>query len=498
MKSPRCMEKSELEKYNCREKFIEENRKLSQNLLRNENLSDFSKTNSNAHQLRPQWVKLNLRKNEVQVVKMKFRPAKNYPLDLYYLMDLTWSMKDDKETLVRIGGGLAKALNNLTENTRLGFGSYADKPALPYIMISDYELNNPCSVENAICKPTYLYKHQLSLTTDVHEFVSQVNASKVTGNIDAPEGGLEALMQVLVCEDQIGWKEKSRKIVVLATDAQMHMAGDGLLGGAIAKNNKMCYLDQNGDYTAALIQDYPSLEEIYRELSKRKVNVIFAVTEDVFNYYQQINELMTELTRVGVLQSDSSNILQLVEDGFKEFSRKINFKDDASDYLKIDYFTTCGGKFKKPMPTASCDNVEIGKEYDFELHVHLLESPDVIGTEKLQVKVEETSLDEYMVLDFELELTCPCLKEEIGEKDSPICSNNGELKCGMCFCNEGFIGKTCDCSLKNYASTREMESQCRLPEDGSVCSNRGECLCGNCYCSKGWEGKYCECEACAR
>jgi len=34
---------------------------------------------------------------------MKFRAAKNYPLDVYYLMDLTWSMSDDKETLASLG-----------------------------------------------------------------------------------------------------------------------------------------------------------------------------------------------------------------------------------------------------------------------------------------------------------------------------------------------------------------------------------------------------------
>lgn len=52
----------------------------------------------------------------------------------------------------------------------------------------------------------------------------------------------------------------------------IHFAGDGLLAGVVKKNDKQCYLDENGDYMASLDMDYPSLEEIYRELLKRKVS----------------------------------------------------------------------------------------------------------------------------------------------------------------------------------------------------------------------------------
>ena len=32
-----------------------------------------------------------------------FRQAENYPVDLYYLMDLSYSMKDDKQKLAELG-----------------------------------------------------------------------------------------------------------------------------------------------------------------------------------------------------------------------------------------------------------------------------------------------------------------------------------------------------------------------------------------------------------
>lgn len=34
---------------------------------------------------------------------MTFRQAVDYPVDLYYLMDLSYSMKDDKEKLSQLG-----------------------------------------------------------------------------------------------------------------------------------------------------------------------------------------------------------------------------------------------------------------------------------------------------------------------------------------------------------------------------------------------------------
>ena len=39
---------------------------------------------------------------------VKVKPAKNYPVDLYYLMDLSYSMKDDLQNLKDLGAGIGK------------------------------------------------------------------------------------------------------------------------------------------------------------------------------------------------------------------------------------------------------------------------------------------------------------------------------------------------------------------------------------------------------
>lgn len=220
-------------------------------------------------------------------------------------------MRDDRETLIKLGTDLATTLSNLTFNYRLGFGSFADKPEMPMIMPQLKE--NPCATEGEVCEPTYGYRHHLPLTEDGKAFVASVQNSKVTGNLDNLEGGLDALMQVIVCPEQIGWKKEARKVVILVTDGFMHFAGDGLLAGIVQKNDKKCHLNAEGEYLGSLVYDYPSLEEIYRELVKKKINVIFAVTEQVVATYREFSDLMKEISNVEILSADSSNILELVK-----------------------------------------------------------------------------------------------------------------------------------------------------------------------------------------
>lgn len=62
---------------------------------------------------------------------VKYRQAKDYPVDLYYLMDLSASMEPYRDQLSKLGLQLAKDMLKLTSNFRIGFGSFVDKVALP-------------------------------------------------------------------------------------------------------------------------------------------------------------------------------------------------------------------------------------------------------------------------------------------------------------------------------------------------------------------------------
>lgn len=248
-------------------------------------------------------------------------------------------------------------------------------------------------------------------------------------------------MQILVCRDEIGWNDKTRKMVVVATDGFMHFAGDGILAGIVKKNDKTCHLNTQGDYLGSLNYDYPSLEEIYRELLKTKISVIFAVTSDVIFHYDQIHELMEEITSVGQLASDSSNILQLVENGYTEAVKRAQFQDNAPSYVRVEYKTTCGGKFDTPQDTSKCDNIEIGNEYKFDIEVTLLEYPED-GTKSLKIKVEEANIDsEALEIDVEIDFPCSKCSSLPVEPAAALCDRHGELKCGSCACDKGYVGK---------------------------------------------------------
>jgi len=67
----------------------------------------------------------------------------------------------------------------------------------------------------------------MPLNTDSEIFTNRVKATNISGNLDAPEGGFDAIMQAIVCTNEIGWRRDSRKLVVFSTDSGFHYAGDG-------------------------------------------------------------------------------------------------------------------------------------------------------------------------------------------------------------------------------------------------------------------------------
>lgn len=80
-----------------------------------------------------------------------------------------------------------------------------------------------------------------------------------------PEGLLDGLMQVMVCGDRIGWRNKARKMVIYASDIQFHQAGDGRLAGILEPNDCMCHMDSTGKYSKAEIQTIRQLDKSYKK-----------------------------------------------------------------------------------------------------------------------------------------------------------------------------------------------------------------------------------------
>jgi integrin beta 1 len=67
------------------------------------------------------------------VFNVDYVQAIDYPLDLYYLMDLSQSMNDDKKKLSALGNDLAERMRKRSNNLRMGFGSFVDKRTMPFV-----------------------------------------------------------------------------------------------------------------------------------------------------------------------------------------------------------------------------------------------------------------------------------------------------------------------------------------------------------------------------
>lgn len=69
---------------------------------------------------------------------------------------------------------------------------------MPYISTTPAKLRNPCTSEQN-CTSPFSYKNVLSLTDKGEVFNELVGKQRISGNLDSPEGGFDAIMQVAVC-----------------------------------------------------------------------------------------------------------------------------------------------------------------------------------------------------------------------------------------------------------------------------------------------------------
>ncbi|CAN7996342.1 unnamed protein product, partial [Ixodes hexagonus] len=59
-------------------------------------------------QLQPGKVRLALRQGTARTFTVRYRQADDYPVDLYYLMDLTYSMKDHRDKVAELADVMGK------------------------------------------------------------------------------------------------------------------------------------------------------------------------------------------------------------------------------------------------------------------------------------------------------------------------------------------------------------------------------------------------------
>ncbi|KAG5265319.1 hypothetical protein AALO_G00240950 [Alosa alosa] len=450
--SARCDEVDSLIKRRCAEVSIE-NPRGSLQITQDKNVTNRKDKDmaeklkpDEITQIQPQKLKLNLRSGEAQKFTLKFKRAEDYPIDLYYLMDLSWSMKDDLENVKNLGTDLRRRMQDITSDFRIGFGSFVEKTVMPYISTTPAKLLNPCSTDQN-CTSPFSYKNVLKLTNEGEKFNQLVSQQQISGNLDSPEGGFDAIMQVAVCGDQIGWRNVTR-LLVFSTDAGFHFAGDGKLGGIVLPNDGKCHLENNM-YTMSHYYDYPSIAHLVQKLSENNIQTIFAVTNEFQPVYKELQNLIPK-SAVGTLSSNSSNVINLIIEAYN---------------VAFDVAITSKG-----CPSSKTETVRI----------------------KMQGFTEE--------VEVQLNFICECDCHKTGINNSQICHfGNGTFECGACRCNEGRIGQKCECST-DEVRTEDLDASCRMDNGTDICSNNGDCVCGTCECKKRenpeerYSGKYCECD----
>uniref|UniRef100_A0A8C7X4M5 Integrin beta n=1 Tax=Oryzias sinensis TaxID=183150 RepID=A0A8C7X4M5_9TELE len=311
-------------------------------------------------QIQPQKLNLTLRSGEPQSFKLKFKRAEDYPIDLYYLMDLSFSMADDLENVKNLGTSLMSEMSKITSDFRIGFGSFVEKTVMPYISTTPAKLRNPCTGDQN-CTSPFSYKNVLKLTEDGKLFNTLVGQQHISGNLDSPEGGFDAIMQVAVCGEQIGWRNVTR-LLVFSTDAGFHFAGDGKLGGIVLPNDGKCHLENNV-YTMSHYYDYPSIAHLVQKLSDNNIQTIFAVTEEFQPVYQELKNLIPK-SAVGTLSANSSNVINLIIDAYNSLSSEVILENSKlPEGVTIAYKSHCkNGVVSEGESGRKCSNISIGDE----------------------------------------------------------------------------------------------------------------------------------------
>ncbi|XP_053138981.1 integrin beta-2 isoform X2 [Hemicordylus capensis] len=404
-------------------------------------------------------------------------------------MDLSFSMADDLQNVKRLGGDLLNTLRSITNDVRIGFGAFVDKTVLPFVNTHPEKLQNPCPNKDTKCQPPFAFRHVLNLTNDQNLFKEEVGKQDISGNLDAPEGGLDAIMQAAVCGNKIGWRDVTR-LLVYTTDDGFHFAGDGKLGAILTPYDGRCHLEENM-YKRSNEFDYPSVGQLVQKLGENNIQPIFAVTRKVAPTYEKLSKMIPK-SAVGVLQEDSRNVIKLIKTAYNNLSSTIIFQHDSvPDFIKITYDSFCSDKTsRKNELSGKCDNVKINDEIVFQVKVTATKCID-----NLNITIRPLGFTDALTVSMRSRCDCEC-----DDRPNPSdCSGNGTLACGICRCKPGFTGKNCDCETGGKSS-KELEKSCRKDNASVVCSGLGDCVCGQCVChttgdsKKQIYGPFCECD----
>uniref|UniRef100_A0A4X2K8A4 Integrin beta n=2 Tax=Vombatus ursinus TaxID=29139 RepID=A0A4X2K8A4_VOMUR len=469
-------------------------------------------------QVSPGEVLIQLRPGAEASFLLKVHPLQKYPVDLYYLVDVSASMHNNIEKLNSVGNDLSRKMASFSHDFRLGFGSYVDKTVSPYISIHPGRIHNQCSDYNLDCMPPHGYIHVLSLTENITEFERAVDRQKISGNIDTPEGGFDAMLQAAVCQSHIGWRKEAKRLLLVMTDQTSHLALDSKLAGIVVPNDGKCHLKDNV-YIKSTSMEHPSLGQLAEKLIDNNINVIFAVQGKQFHWYKDLLPLLPG-TVAGQIESKAANLNNLVVDAYQKLISEVRVQ--VENQIPGVHFTITAicPDGSRHTGMEGCRNVTSSDEVLFNITV-TMDVCDGAGGRSYAI-IKPIGFNESTKVHIYRNCSCQCddgrspkrkcvdetllgptcsqcdgdkcyfdgdqshLDSCKAQKNQPICSGQGVCICGKCFCHKTKLGKV-------YGKYCEMDDFSCPYHHGNLCAGHGECEGGLCKCFRGWEGDRCQC-----
>ncbi|KAK0150397.1 Integrin beta-7 [Merluccius polli] len=332
----RCAAEEELTIRHC-DKLHQIHRNTDPDVLKNNELSN---STDNEVQLKPQNIHIPLiefhkrsryRSNGLRVTRSTSITSWTCPSP--------WGI--DLDTIKTLSLDIVNTLHKFTSNMRIGFGSFVDKVVLPYVSQIPGKKNNPCPYRGFNCQPAFSYRNILSLTKDAADFKKEVSRQRISG-----------------CD----WVEE-RDEDPGPTRRTTRSTSLGTAGWLVSMSLTTA--------DAISTEDYPSIGHLARVLKANNIKLVFAVTENIAEAYKRLSQMIPQSV-VGVLKSDSSNVVQLITNAYNSLSSTILLEHhDAPQGLALT-----ASPAKAPVPWRSsgeCKDIKLNQQVDFTVQLTISE-----------------------------------------------------------------------------------------------------------------------------
>uniref|UniRef100_A0A8C1W1S7 Integrin beta n=1 Tax=Cyprinus carpio TaxID=7962 RepID=A0A8C1W1S7_CYPCA len=494
--SQRCGSVSDLRVRGCEEAFIE-----------NPNVKVEVNATISSTQVSPREINIHLRPGGEATFVIEVQQLERYPVDLYYLVDVSASMQDNLDQLKTAGLALSHQMKEHSSDFRVGFGSFVDKPVSPYIDVHPSKLLNPCSDYEVHCRPAHGFIHVLPITQNMTEFTRVIQEQRISGNMDTPEGGFDAMLQATVCQKDIGWRPEAKHLLLVMTDQPSHLALDSKLAGIVVPHDGRCHLEDN-IYSQTTTMEHPTIAQLAQKLLENSVYSIFAVDQVQYQWYEDLLDLIPG-SYVGRLFPKASNLKDLVVHAYKKLLSDVELQIGLEDaqaprfWVNVTAFCPNGSTVSG---STKCSSVQPKQTVFFKVTVGMSCCPAEGGDQDVLMSVRPVGFNESVTVRIRQDCGCGCTETGLchdepdpsacpaetdvcrADRSEPVCSGRGACKCGTCVCDSSRLGNI-------YGKFCEMDDFSCPYVKGLVCGGHGQCVSGECVCLPGWTGETCDCPA---